>query len=165
MEQQIQAKFGRVAKSPTKNMLKIVVNGQEQWADCTPQVKGFAGKAFQEGHDVVLTASYANNRYNVSRIESASGRPQAQAPVNTPPVQQTAPVQTAKPAAQHTSTYSGYSDYQKPRIPEESERMTRLSVLSSVCEAVAAIPGQVDVNVLWDVIESGYNRLLAKVKE
>lgn len=164
MEQQIQAKFGRVAKSPSKNMLKVIVNGQDQWADCTPQVKGFASKAFQEGQDVILTASFANNRYNVSRIENMSGgKPPVAAPSNTAPQ-----TQAPKPATQPTtSSYSHYGsgEYQKARTPEESERMTRLSVLSSVCEALAAVPGQIDVNALWDVVETGYNRFLMKVKE
>jgi hypothetical protein len=143
-------------------MLKISVNGQEQWADCSPQVKGFAAKVLQEGQDVVLTAAYLNNRYNVSRIEAfgAGTQPPAQNHVNQPPA---TPAYTP---AQHSAPQNyNSSEFMKPRTPEEAERMTRLSVLSSVCTALGAVPGQIDVNTLWDVVDAGYARFLTKVKE
>lgn len=165
MDQQVQAKFLSVAKSPARHMMKVIVNGQEQWADCSPQVKGFAAKALREGQDVVLTASYANNRYNISRIEANGGYQQpAQTTTSRP-----APAQTYTPPAAQTQPVStqnyNNADYMKPRTPEEAERMTRLSVLSSVCSALGAIPGQIDLNTLWDVVEAGYVRFLNKVKE
>lgn len=167
MEQQIQAKFLMVAKSPARNMMKISVNGKEQWADCSPNVKGFAATTIQSGQDVVLTASFINNRYNISRI-NANGAGTPPPAVYQPPVQNTGVQQTYTPPVQQpspsTQNYNA-TEYMKPRTPEEAERMTRLSVLSSICTALAAIPGQIDVNTLWDVVESGYDRFLAKVKQ
>ena len=171
METQVQAKFLRVAKSPTTSMMKIIVNGQEQWADCDPKVKGFAGKTMQEGQDVILTATFANNRYYISRISSAGTAAPQTVPQTTPPQQQ----QTYQPPAQQTyqqpAVHQPVGDvappkqYMNPRTPEEAERMTRLSVLSSVSTALAAVPGQIDVNTLGDVIETMYTRFLTKVKE
>jgi len=173
MESQVQAKFLRVAKSPTKSMMKVIVNGQEQWADCDPKVKGFAGKTMQEGQDVVITASFANNRYYISRISPVGGAAPQTAPQTTAPQQQQtyqppATQQTYQPPVtvqQPVGQVAPPKQYMNPRTPEEAERMTRLSTLSSVCTVLAAVPGQIDVNTLWDVVEAGYTRFLTKVKE
>lgn len=166
MSQQVNAKFIRVAKNPTCNMMKVVVNGKEQWADCPQNVKNFAEKAFGEGQDVVLTADFVNNRYNVSRIEQAGGYQQPpQQPTQQAPAYQQA---VQQPTQQFTPPTAGNLEmprkYRDPVTPDEAERMCRLSVLASVCESVSALTGQVDANVLPDVIEATYDRLLNKVK-
>ncbi len=158
MSQQVKAKFVRVATKPGCLMMKIVVEGKEQWADCPQPVYDFAKKAFKEGQEVTLTAAYENNRYNVSRMEGGNAAT-TQAPANT-----TSASQASKPAGTSTApvaskTYGGYG-----KSPEESERITRLSVLSSVCTALGAIPGQVEVNAIGDVVEELYTRFLNKIK-
>ena len=61
------------------------------------------------------------------------------------------------------------TNYQSKRFygksPEEREQIKRLSILGSVCEAVKALPGQVDLDNIWDVIKKGYDELKRKIEE
>ena len=159
MSQQVKAKFVRVATKPGCLMMKVVVEGKEQWADCSQPVYDFAKKAFKEGQEVTLTAAYENNRYNVSRMESGAGGG----------TQTTTGASSASPTSKPSTTSTSSSGAGKPsygnKSPEESERITRLSVLSSACSVVAAAPGQVEVNALGDVVEELYTRFLNKIKE
>ena len=157
MSQQVKAKFVRVATKPGCLMMKVVVDGKEQWADCSQAVYDFAKKSFKEGQEVTLTAAYENNRYNVSRMESGNGGGTQTTPSTSP---------TSKPATTTgtSSSGAGKTSYGS-KSPEESERITRLSVFSSVCTALGAIPGQVEVNAIGDVAEELYIRFLNKVKE
>lgn len=157
MSQQVKAKFVRVATKPGCLMMKVVVEGKEQWADCSQAVYDFAKKAFKEGQEVTLTAAYENNRYNVSRMEGGN------AGASQTPANNFSSTQTSKPAGTSTASGKSYGGYGKS--PEESERITRLSVLSSVCTALGAIPGQVEVNAIGDVVEELYTRFLNKIKE
>lgn len=58
------------------------------------------------------------------------------------------------------STGGGYS-----KSPEDSERITRLSILSSVCQAVTALVGNVDRNDIGDVINSLYDKFYEKISK
>ena len=158
MSQQVKAKFVRVATKPGCLMMKVVVEGKEQWADCSQAVHDFAKKSFKENQEVTLTATYENNRYNVSRLESGTGG-------SSQPTTGTSSASTSKPATTTgTSSAAPVKSYGS-KSPEESERITRLSVLSSACSVVAAAPGQVEVNALGDVVEELYTRFLNKIKE
>jgi len=151
MSQQVKAKFMRVATKPGCLMMKVVVDGKEQWADCSQAVHDFAKKAYKEGQEVTMTAEFDNNRYNVSRMEGGNNTSAAAGSASS--------ASSSKPTT--TSTTKSYGS----KTPEESERITRLSVLSSVCTALGAIPGQVEVNAVGDVVEELYTRFLNKVKE
>jgi hypothetical protein len=80
------------------------------------------------------------------------------------------PASTDKP----TSSYKSYPKYQsnnatqKPawgqKSPEESERITRLSVLSSTVAIVAALK-EVTVENVYEITEGLFDALLSKVKE
>lgn len=158
MSQQVKAKFVRVATKPGCIMMKVIVDGKEQWADCANPVYEFAKKSFQEGQDITLTADYANNRYNVSRIEAGSGSS------SSPSSSGSSLAPANKPAASSSNYSPSSTGKSYGKSPEESERITRLSVLSSVCTLLGAIPGQVEVNAVGDVAEELYNRFLGKVK-
>lgn len=49
------------------------------------------------------------------------------------------------------------------KSPEESEKIKRLSILSSVCTAVSALSGQLDQNTLPEYIECLYDRMYKKI--
>ena len=49
------------------------------------------------------------------------------------------------------------------KSPEESEKIKRLSILSSVCRATSALAGLVDINNIGEIIESLYDRLYKKI--
>lgn len=162
MSQQVQAQFVRAAKKPGLEMIKVIIPGRKQegeWADCPQNVKNFAGKAFQEGQAVILTAELANNKYNVSRIEPVGGAaPQAPAQQNyTPPAQQP-PKQTYVPPVPNVG-------YMKEKTPQESAQIMRLSVYSSACQAVKALTGQVNVDTICDVIDKIYKRGLTNAQK
>lgn len=173
MSQQVQAQFIRSAKKPGCDMMKVIIPGRKQegeWVDCPQNVKNFAGKAFQEGQAVILTADFVNNKYNVSRIEQAGGAPQGyqQPPAqSTPPTQQTytPPQQQTYIPPVSTGVIAPPKNYMNPKTPEESAQIMRLSVYASACEAVKALTGQVDVNSINDVIDAIYQRGLANVQK
>lgn len=171
----IQAVFERVARKPGCNMFKATVDGKSQWVHCPQNVKNFAGKAFQSGQPISMDATFANNHYTATRVTSVDGGqpeqtpPQVQQAVNPPPQQYSQPAQvqnTHVPQAQvSNSGLRAPSKYRDPVTPEESDRMCRLSVLSSVSQAVSTLQGQVDVNTIGDVMLSLYDKCLAKIKE
>jgi len=186
MSEQIQATFIRAAKKPNCEMVKVIIPGRKaegEWADCPANVRTFAGKSFQEGEQVVLTAEFVNSKYNVTRIEKVGGAPVAQAAPATvapgtaqaaPPATvapQTAPAAVAPVVVQQTYTpppavvgqIAPPKQYMNPKTPEESAQIMKLSVYSSACEAVQALIGHVDPNNICDVIDVIYVRGLAKV--
>jgi hypothetical protein len=176
MSQQIQAQFVRSAKKPGCNMIKVVIQGRKaegEWADCPWDVKNFADKNFQEGEQVILTADFANNKYNVSRIERVGGSPQGEgyqapattAPATSAPAIDTPPVSQPAPVTNPIGNISPPKQYMNPKTPEESAQIMRLSVYASACEAVTALTGQVDVNSICDVIDMVYQRGLTRVQQ
>lgn len=57
-------KLVKVAR--TKDMLKVVVDGEEKWVDCSPAVKGYVANTFEEGEE--LNAEYEEGEGNAGGI-------------------------------------------------------------------------------------------------
>ena len=144
-----------------KDMIKYEVNGEEKWANCTSQVKGFA-KNFSKGETVTLQGSEQNGMFNVTRIEkgSGSGAP-AQTQSYSAPAQSAPAQSTYKTPAQTGNSY----DYQKPKSPEETKLIVNQSVMASACNAVKAVTGQIDPNMLGDYVVTLYHRLRDEVNK
>ena len=129
-----------------KDMMKYKVNGEEKWGACSPVVKKFAGGAFKEGDACNITVEgEKEGMANITRVEKVGG--------------------ASAPASGGSSTTSTSSKKYGSKTPEESEKITRLSVLSSATKAVQTLTGQVDVNTLEEVVVSLYNSLLKEVKK
>ena len=176
MSQQVQAQFIRSAKKPGLEMVKVIIPGRKQegeWVDCPENVKKFAGSSFHEGDAIIMTADFANNKYNVSRIEKAGGTPPpaqaTQAPQqsinlnNKFPVQQT--YVSPAPVVAQPSVIAPPKQYMNPKTPQESAQIMRLSVYASACQAVKALTGQINPNTISDVIDVIYKRGLTNVKK
>jgi len=142
-----------------KEMIKVSSNGQEVWYDCDPKAKGFAKTAFQPGDDVELTTEDRGGKVYVTRVSrpgQANYNPNATQQAPAPQTQSqpsTAPTVNVRPA---------YGQ----KTPEESERISRLSAMSSASNAVQVLTGQInDPAVLGDIVVSLYNKMLAEIKK
>ncbi len=74
---------------------------------------------------------------------------------------------TKKSASTKSGNYKYPNNYMSPRVPEEAERMTKLSVLSSSCEFVSNLMmGKIDeVSTGIEMVKETYNELLNEVKQ
>lgn len=157
------SKFVQVAFK--KDMIKVNENGNEVWYDCDKAVKGFAGKAFQAGDDIELTKELRNGKNFVTRVskpgqggyQGGGQNNQGGAPANN--------------GGSSSSSDSGSSQpqggYQGGKSQVESEKITRLSVMSTAATLVSqGLVGQFqDPNTISDVTISVYNKLLAEIKK
>lgn len=177
-------KFKLAVVKNKKFLIKMVLDtGEEKWGTTSQAVFNFAKANFKEGDDADFVYKVENNQYLIDRINKPGYTPKAYEKKETT----STPVPVAEPSSEHvcedcgvnlkdgkykkcyncnqkkpTPNYSG--DYMKPRTPEEAERMTRLSILSSVCEAIGIMTGQVgDIGTLWEQIETLYDEAYKKI--
>jgi hypothetical protein len=174
-------KFKLAVFKNKKYLIKMVLDdGQEKWGSTSQAVFNFAKANFKEGDDADFVYKVENNQYLIDRINKPGyvGKTQ-QSNVSPTPDSQPSPAHVCEDCGvtlkdgkykkcyncnqkKPTPTYSG--DYMKPRTPEEAERMTRLSILSSVCEAIGIMTGQVgDIGTLWEQIETLYDEAYKKI--
>lgn len=129
-----------------KDMMKYKVNGEEKWGACSPAVKKYAGGAFKEGEACDMTIEgEKEGMANITRVEKVGG--------------------SSAPASGGNSSPASSSKKYGSKTPEESERITRLSIMSSTTTAVQALTGQVDLNTIEEVTVSLYNALLKEIKK
>ena len=149
-----------IQPAKTKSMIKIELDdGRQVWAYCNKDaVYNYAVKSLKEGDEITLRYTQKNGQYYVDYVTKKGA-------YNTPTSKQTeTPVNNPDTLKEDTET-----NYQSKRFygksPEEREQIKRLSILGSVCEAVKALPGQVDLDNIWDVIKKGYDELKRKIEE
>jgi hypothetical protein len=155
------AKFVQVAFK--KDMIKVNEGGADVWYDTDKAVKGFAGKAFQAGDEIELTKELRNGKNFVTRVSKpgqGSGYQGGQSSQS-----QSAPAASSSAAPDNGGQRQG--GYHGGKSPEESEKITRLSVMSTAGNIVSqGLCGQFqDPNTIGDVVISVYNKLLAEVKK
>lgn len=129
-----------------KDMIKYKdLEGNEKWATCSDKVKSYVAKFFKEGDKMAVQGEQQDEFFYITKAENpdyAGGvKKEGEAPKST----------------------SG--SFQKTKSPEESERITRLSVLGSASQAVTALTGQVDPNTIQEITLSLYTAMLNKIKE
>lgn len=146
-------------------MLKLKIEGREQWAFCPEAVKNFA-KSFAEGEEVDIVSEKKGEELHVSRISkkgsttTSPAASEATAPATQP---STAASTATKPA---TSSYSGSnSGFRQALNPDETRKIMRQSVMSSTCNAVNAVQSQIDPNSLGDYIITLFKRLMEVVEK
>lgn len=176
-------KFKLAVVKNKKFLIKMVLDtGEEKWGTTSQAVFNFAKANFKEGDDAEFVYKVDNNQYLIDRISKPGYVVKTQQP-------NVSPSSDSQPSSAHvcedcgvnlkdgkykkcyncnkknpTVNYGG--DYMKPRTPEEADRMTRLSILSSVCEAIGIMTGQVgDVGTLWEQIETLYDEAYKKITE
>jgi hypothetical protein len=157
-----------------KDMIKVNENGKEVWYECDKAAKGYASKNFteatlskdnktvlEEGSEIELVLEQRNiEGKNVQCVVQVRKPGQAAAPAPQASSQPSA--STPAPALTSSTTKQNYGQ----KSPEESERITRLSVMSSAVASVQALTGRIEtVEQLSDTVLFVYNRLLAEIKK
>jgi hypothetical protein len=136
----------------TKKMLKVEINGQEEWTNTSDAVYNFAKKAFKEGDEIELQYEEKDGMKFVNRI--------------------TKPGQSNNTSSENRSNYT--NKYKKSssekknyyeKSPTEKEQIKRLSILSSACHAAKTVTGQVDANALEEYILNLYGKFYEKISE
>jgi len=148
-------KFIKVAFK--KDMINVEENGKGIWYDCDVKAKGYAKSAFQEGAEVELVKEDRGGKPFVTQVR----RPGQGGASYTPP----APTgTTSTPQASQTTTPAKGNWGQKS--PEESEKITRLSVMSSATQAVQVMTGRIEsTEVLTMTVLSLYKAMLEEIKK
>jgi len=148
------AKFLQVAFK--KEMIKVNENGKDVWYEADAKAKGYAKSAFKEGDEVELVKEQRDGKDFVTQVRRPGGSAGQSAPVSN---NQATTAPQAAPAPKPTWNGGGKS-------PEESEKITRLSVMSTAANAAQILTGQItDPVVLGDVVVGLYNKFLAEIKK
>ena len=173
MSEQVIAKFVRTTNNPKFNGLKVIYqDGTEDWADCSPQVLGFVknNNSINEGVDIVMIGDWVQKgqkrKFNVTKVQlnnTYNNVQPPQMPMNTQNVS-TPSTNIVQPPVQMKISTPSVVNFNKYRDPAIAERMCRLSILSSVCTAVSAVQGYIDLNTLDAKIECLYDYWLNKIK-
>lgn len=155
-----------------KDMIKVNDNGKEMWYNCDKAAKGYAKTAFQEAvcnkENVVLQegseVELVKERRNIEG-QDVDFVTQVRKPGQgsyTPPASTGASAPVSSPQAATPAFKPSYG----AKTPEESEKITRLSIMSTAANAAQALTGQIqDPNVLGDVIVALYVKFLAEIKK
>ena len=148
-----------------KEMIKVNENGKDVWYDADAKAKGYAKSAFKEGDEVELVIEQREGKSFVMQVRKpGQSAPQAtQAPTtgSSAPVQ--APVSQSVPQMAPAPVKQAWNGGGKS--PEESEKITRLSVMSTAANAAQILTGQIqDPVVLGDVVVQLYHKFLAEIK-
>lgn len=121
------SKFNQVAFK--KEMIKV----DGVWYDCDPKAKGYAGKVFNEGDEVELVTEDRDGKPFVTKVCKPGG--------STGGASASSSSSSSSSSASSTSKSSGRK-YSGGKTPEESERISRLSLMSSASSAVQVLTGQ-----------------------
>ena len=145
-------KFVKAAFKPDVHMIQVQVSGKDkpQWYACDQKVKTFAKNSFAEGDDIELTIEKREGKDYVTKVSrpGQASAPQSQAPASEP--------------AKYTPNTGKYG----AKTPEESEKITRLSVMSSAAQAIQVATGQItDPKILADAVIVLYRAMLAEIKK
>jgi len=138
-----------MAVSSNGNMFKLEKLDEKDgyvWYFLGDNVKGFA-KTIKVGEDIDVKVEEINSQKTITFI-----------------TKKTSTLVNSKVfigGEGKTTEKKSWTPYQKS--PEESEKIKRLSILSSVCTAVSAIQGQVDPNTLPTIIESLFDKFYKKI--
>lgn len=154
------AKFVKVAGK--KTMLKVSVNGKEQWATCTPQVLTFAKNTFKGGEEVEYQSEATGEvGLHITRISKAGQG-------GTTPVQSTEPKCEDCGKVLKDSKYNKcYTCNQKKptktggsygKSPEVQESIKKQAIAHATSRTLIALQGQVDRNDITSVMEVIYKK-------
>ena len=166
--------FKTVYERDGKTLVKLsgLADNDEKgtWANCTSAVFNYAKKTYKDGEEVDAEYSVKNGEYNVTRITRKGQGGGGGESKNTSPTcadcgktlkddkyKKCYPCNKKNPS-KSTGTGSGRPDYGKGApygslLPEEATRRNKLATMSSACEAVQAMTGQVqDAGTLADMI-------------
>ena len=163
-----------------QHLIKLVLdNGEEKWAKTTEKVYSYAKKNFTEDEVCDFEYDVKNDSYTVAKIlKKGSGETKktdtsegykcedcgAKLKDNKYKKCYNCNKKNPKPAGGYKGGYSG--DYMRPKTPEESERIMRLSLMDSACEAVKVMTGSLgNVGAISDAVISIYDKIYKKVTE
>jgi len=152
-------KFGRVAFKPDMILIKGPENnGKGVWYNCSPQAKGYAKATFYEDDEVELVLEQRDGKPFVTQVKrpgQGGASPASAAPTGG----------TSAPSGASTPNQGARPAYGQ-KTPEESEKITRLSVMSSATQAVQVMTGRIEsTEVLTMTVLSLYKAMLEEIKK
>jgi len=169
-------KFVKAAQS--KNMLKVVIGGKETWAFCSEPVLKFAKNTLKEGDEVTIQSDNKNGNIYITRISKGEvvsiETPKTEKPVSESPRYVCEDCGKELKDGKYKKCYECNKKNPEPKekkepkttygyTPKDTESIKKQAVLKSVCMAVSALTGMIDINNLGDVIENLYDRFLKKL--
>lgn len=180
--------FKTVYEADGKTLVKLsgLADNDEKgtWANCTQAVYNYAKKTFKDGNEVDVEYTVKNGEYNVTRItKKGQGNGGGKGTKLDTPYTCEDCGKTLKdgkykkcytcnkknPTKSTGGSGSGKPDYAKGApygslLPVEETRRNKLATLSSACEAIQVMTGQVaDADTLADMILAVYDKLYKKL--
>lgn len=173
--------FKTVFKKGKKILVKIALDdGNEVWANTTLAVYNWAKKTYEDGDEVDVEYTKKNGQYFVKRIsEPGKGGEKKTTSPETDDFTCEDCGATLKDAKYKkcykcnkknpTKPKSGSPDYKNGApygslLPEEATRRNKLATLSSACDAIKVMTGQVgDVGALGEMVVELYEKLYKKL--
>ena len=161
------AKLVKIAK--TKKMLKVEIEGKEEWTNTSDKVYGFVKAKFKEGDEIDLQYSQKGGMKFVTRVTPLGSSSNSSS--NSEPEftcsECGAPLKDDKYDKCYTcnkksKNSSGTTSSGKATSTNDS--IVRQSVLRSAALAAQVVQGQVDANALGDYVLALYDKFLKKIK-
>jgi len=174
-------KFIKAAK--TKKMLQVEIDGKEEWTNTNENVYNFAKSKFKNGDELEIHYNEQDGMKFVTRVTGSGTGSTGKETGSSPESKYTCedcgaslkdsrykkcytcnqknPATIKFSSLKESSSKSGY--YAKS--PEESEKIKRLSILSSAAQAAMVVQAQVDANALAAYVLNLYDAFYKKVSE
>jgi hypothetical protein len=142
-------KFIRAANKV--EMVKVEINGKEEWAKCKPEVKAFASANFKEGDMVDFqTTKDAEGHYTITdKITKVGGSVSA-------PVEESKKTEAPKVEKAPFVPYNS-GEYQKAKTPEESRFIRAQAIGHMTSRTLFSMSGMVDPNNIEEIIIKVYS--------
>lgn len=141
-------KFIKGAQKPDLNMVKVEIDGNQVWADCTSSVKNFAKSNFSEGQEVEFeyseTQEGKKKKYKIDGLIKAVGGV-------TPPNNSSNNYQDS---GSQSNSYSGDKN-----ITIRSQTIGKM-----VAQSLVALQGHVDPNNINGIIDELYKKYDSLIK-
>ena len=157
------AKFIKAAAK--KTMLKVVVDGQEKWATCTPQVLGFTKQAFKGGEEVDIQSEATGEvGFHITRI-SKTGQGGGTNPTSTESttVPKCADCGKVLKDGKYKKCYECNQKNPVKKTDSDSNfrttsQLRRDEIGHMVSRTLIALTGQIDRNSVTEVMEVLYKK-------
>jgi len=168
--------YKTVYKRDNKTLIKLsgLADGDEKgtWASCSIAVYNYAKKTFKDGDEVDAEYSIKDGEYNVTRV-TAKGKSSVKSDkpicidcgkeLKDSKYEKCYTCNKKNPSKKTKTTSTKGSSFGNP-TDEEATRRNKLATLSSVCEAINVMTGQVgDVDTLGEMIVTLYDKLYKKL--
>ena len=134
-------RYIRPAQRDNLNMLKIEMDGKEEWVECSSPVKEFAKQHINEGDMVEFEYELKAGKKHIKGLINKEGEP-------APKGDYSKPASTTK-----ASSYSG-----KSFDPSVNESIKRQAIGHMTSRTLIALQGRVDPNNIYEIMAEIYKK-------